>query len=1216
MISKRPKSGFYIFSIVLLSAAGILFILSANSSLLATSQFRQYKVTAPKGTLQEDGQDIILLQDYGSFGLYYITQDKWQQLPDHVRSKANLADDMDLILFDRNSFDTQQSARQPAEVNESDHVEALHLIQFVGPIKDEWLAAVQATGTELVHYVANNGYLVWTDASGRQKLNLLAESSDFLQYSAPYLPLFKLSPTLSAQQLAEDASDDLVKVTVQMYRHDGNDQSEEILRQLFVEIPSPWEYVLKYQNIVGTVHRQDISRISQLADVVWVGEQLPREQMDEVQVQIMANNLNSEQTAPSGPGYLAWLSALGFSTDPSDYPIVDITDDGIGNGQAALAAGDVTLRQMGDAAKPSRIFYIANCTSAPNGASTDGHGHINASIAGGYDDRPDFPFQDANGYQNSLGSNPFGRFAGTRVFGPDFDVTGCGGTDSSLIRETYNRGARIVSNSWGCSSCSGTYDIASQTYDAGVRDADSIIDGNQELFILFSAGNQGPDASTVGTPANGKNVLTVGASESVRPTWTDGCGIGTSGADNLQDIASFSSRGPAPGDRVKPELVAPGTHIMGTASPDPDYNGSGVCDQYYPEQQSALAAYSGKSHSTPAEAGLASLAYAYLQQQNGLEAPSPALLKGFLIAHTSYLTGVDALGNLPSHSQGFGLTDMTAAFDSTSRVIVDQSTERHFDQTGQTWKLDVTVADPAQPVRIVLAYTDQPGAIGTAPQVNNLDLSVLSGENTYLGNHMEGQWSTLGGSRDKFNNVEAVFLQSVTDPSLQIEVTAFNIAGDGVPGMGDDTDQDFAIVCSNCLEQEDFALSVQPKTGGLCRSGDIQYDITVNSIAGFADLVTLGVPNPPSGIASQLSKQTISPPGKSTLMLTATDTAAAVSHAITVTGQSETRQHSTYLNLDIFSDKPGTPILLQPSNQAIDQPLDVELSWTEISQVSSYDVQVATDINFDQIIDSASSLIDPTFKPAHLLPGQLYFWRVRAQNACGPGTYSTASSFFTKPLPGACPFGVNPVLIYGTDFDSESAQEGWTHNGLMDTWSLNDTNSHSKPFSYYAKDIESVGDQVLTSPAISLPSYPGEVTLQFWNEQTIESNKGSEEGSCYDGAMLAISTNLGKTWHQLANRPNDSSILLTDPYDGFVTKDYGNPLGGLPAWCGDPQAWLNSVIRLDDYKGRTVRFQFRLGTDETTSREGWYIDDVRVQACPTTQGFNYYLPFWPVQTET
>jgi len=153
-----------------------------------------------------------------------------------------------------------------------------------------------------------------------------------------------------------------------------------------------------------------------------------------------------------------------------------------------------------------------------------------------------------------------------------------------------------------------------------VRDADLVEAGNQELIIFFSAGNSG-GAATIGTPGNGKNMITVGASENFRPTdedgdWTDGCGIGPTGADNAMDVISFSSRGPAPGGRAKPEVIAPGTHIHGTASTNAGYNGTGVCDQFRPSGQTTFAASSGTSHSTPALAGVGSLVYYWIE--NGL----------------------------------------------------------------------------------------------------------------------------------------------------------------------------------------------------------------------------------------------------------------------------------------------------------------------------------------------------------------------------------------------------------------------------------------------------------------------------------------------------------------------------------------------------------------------------------------------------------------------
>jgi len=107
--------------------------------------------------------------------------------------------------------------------------------------------------------------------------------------------------------------------------------------------------------------------------------------------------------------------------------------------------------------------------------------------------------------------------------------------------------------------------------------------------------------------------------------------------------------------------------------------------------------------------------------------------------------------------------------------------------------------------------------------------------------------------------------------------------------------------------------------------------------------------------------------------------------------------------------------------------------------------------------------------------------------------------------------------------------------------------------------------------------------MQFWNWQTME----SYSGGCYDGGILEISTDGGTTWAYLP-----TTVMQTDPYDGPVSG-----LGGLEGWCGDPQDWLRSVVDLDAYAGQAARFRFRLGTDGSVSREGWYVDDAVVQSC-------------------
>jgi hypothetical protein len=188
--------------------------------------------------------------------------------------------------------------------------------------------------------------------------------------------------------------------------------------------------------------------------------------------------------------------------------------------------------------------------------------------------------------------------------------------------------------------------------------------------------------------------------------------------------------------------------------------------------------------------------------------------------------------------------------------------------------------------------------------------------------------------------------------------------------------------------------------------------------------------------------------------------------------------------------------------------------------------------------------------------------------------------------------------VYHFEEDFEDPVTGWTSGGIGSTWALSSLRPHSPVQSYFAADVSSVSDQQLVSPEIQLPTGENPLTLQFWNWRELEV---SPDG-CYDGAILEITTDSGSNWNQIPN-----SALLTDPYDGPVSTSYGNPLGGLDAWCGDPQDYLESVVDLNPYAGDTVQFRFRVGTNSSVFREGWYIDDVVVQSCQISN-FPSYLP--------
>jgi uncharacterized repeat protein (TIGR01451 family) len=222
---------------------------------------------------------------------------------------------------------------------------------------------------------------------------------------------------------------------------------------------------------------------------------------------------------------------------------------------------------------------------------------------------------------------------------------------------------------------------------------------------------------------------------------------------------------------------------------------------FFPAGQQFYTASSGTSHSTPAVSGAAALIRQHFINST-IAPPSPAMTKALVVNSARYMNGSGAGGNLPSNSQGMGSINLDTYFSQMAgpRILRDQMGADMFTASGQSRTITGNVASGAQPFRVTLAWTDVPGPTVGNAYVNNLDLEVTVGGNTYRGNVFSGANSTTGGSADVRNNVESVFLPAGATGAFSVKVTATNIAGDGVPNVGGALDQDYALVISNATQ--------------------------------------------------------------------------------------------------------------------------------------------------------------------------------------------------------------------------------------------------------------------------------------------------------------------------------------------------------------------------------------------------------------------------------
>lgn len=853
----------------------------------------------------EEMNAATYVEDYASFVIALVDESKLGGR-EGLLALGALRDDLGLIAangYHLDGNDPRQIARTlasiPLELRQTtqppaDGQSRLFIVQFQGPVKDEWLAALEAASAHLVTYFPNNGYVVKVGPIGNAALQTVKNLPFVLGVHA-YEPAFKMRPELRPPYLNESGSYD---ITIQVIADADGKQFVDSLPSIGLAVLRPPVSVLDtYINVDLRVSGRDMLELAKDARVFAVEPILEARKLDERQGQIQAGQLNAAGTQPSGPNYFAWLAGKGFpgaGQNPFDF-VVDVVDDGVDKGNTTQINNE--FRVDGSAAGASRVAYAFNYTSDATADGVAGHGNINASIIGGYNNLTGTAYEDTAFYNYGLGIAPWVKVGNSKVFAN----SGAGQFNqptATRLANAYNGGARISSNSWGFTSGT-TYNTDSQAHDIAVRDAVSATAGNQELSIVFAAGNDGSGASTIHPPGTAKNIITVGASENYRMTGSDGCGITNTGADNALDMATFSSRGPCSDGRKKPDLVSVGTHVEGAASQATGYNGTGVCNQYWPTGQTLYAWSSGTSHSTPAVAGAAALVRRYCEL-NGLGTPSPAMVKAYLMNGTTYMSGVGANDTLYSNNQGMGRVNLERTFDASSRIRVDQS--QVLGASGQTYTVSGNISSSSVPFRVTLAWTDAAGATTGNAWVNNLDLEVTVNGTLYRGNVFSGANSISGGTADASNNVESVFLPAGTTGSFSITVRGTNIAGDGVRNNADTTDQDFALLVYNGsagTPVPDYSVSATPSSQSITVGGSTSYTVNVAGINGYAGTVGLSVAPAISGVTFGFSPASVAGSGSSTLSVTSTAAAATGTFNLTITGNDGTNSRTTNVSLTL-----------------------------------------------------------------------------------------------------------------------------------------------------------------------------------------------------------------------------------------------------------------------------------------------------------------------------
>jgi len=135
-------------------------------------------------------------------------------------------------------------------------------------------------------------------------------------------------------------------------------------------------------------------------------------------------------------------------------------------------------------------------------------------------------------------------------------------------------------------------------------------------------------------------------------------------------------------------------------------------------------------------------------------------------------------------------------------------------------------------------------------------------------------------------------------------------------------------------------------------------------------------------------------------------------YSIGVVGSNGLDSEIRYVNLKILSNQFNYVTTTYPINGQTGLSTTLNLTWEEDINAENYMLEIATDFNFNSIIESQSTA-NTNYTATNLASETVYYWRVKPSNRCGTATNYSVSSFQTGILNCQNQF-------IGTDFSDAS----------------------------------------------------------------------------------------------------------------------------------------------------------------------------------------------------
>ncbi len=203
---------------------------------------------------------------------------------------------------------------------------------------------------------------------------------------------------------------------------------------------------------------------------------------------------------------------------------------------------------------------------------------------------------------------------------------------------------------------------------------------------------------------------------------------------------------------------------------------------------------------------------------------------------------------------------------------------------------------------------------------------------------------------------------------------------------------DFTVTSS------DMVLNFPKLEYQVCQGSDLIVPFTYQTFNGFMEEATFSATGMPAGLTASFSP-TATTVNDTVVDITFSNTAAVSpgNYPITILATADTITKQVDIDLKILDTTFNDVLLQLPTDGTSSANIATELEWESNPSYTSFDVEIADDPGFTNIIETATVLFN-TYLCSNLEEETTYYWRVKPKNSCGEGTFGPAYSFTTLEL--------------------------------------------------------------------------------------------------------------------------------------------------------------------------------------------------------------------------